>query len=119
MRYSLQSTKKQTKILGPTKKPKIFNINHYRYTSAMTTHPTHKQHIEEQEKLFAEENFAALLEEYEKTGQKLAEGTVVKGVIVGISDRGVAVDIGAKSVGFIDGQEFKRDGEINEGEVRK
>lgn len=83
----------------------------------MTTHPTHKQHIEEQEKLFAEENFAALLEEYEKTGQKLAEGTVVKGVIVGISDRGVAVDIGAKSVGFIDGQEFKRDGEINEGEV--
>ncbi len=71
----------------------------------------------EQEKLFAEENFAALLEEYEKTGQKLVEGSVVKGVIVGISDRGVAVDIGAKSVGFIDIAEFKRDGEINEGEV--
>jgi len=83
----------------------------------MNNQPNHKQYIEEQEKLFAQENFAALLEEYEKTGQKLAEGTVVKGVIVGISDRGVAVDIGAKSVGFIDGAQFKRDGEINEGEV--
>ena len=80
-------------------------------------HNAKQQQIADQEKLFAEENFGALLEEYEKTGQKLVEGTVVKGVIVGISDRGVAVDIGAKSVGFIDGAEFKRDGEIAEGEV--
>lgn len=76
-----------------------------------------KEAIVKQEQIFAEENFTALLEEYEKTGQKLAEGTVVKGVIVGITDRGVAVDIGAKSVGFIDSNEFKRDGEISEGEV--
>jgi len=82
------------------------------------TAPHNKQQmIADQEKLFADENFGALLEEYEKTGQKLVEGTVVKGVIVGISDRGVAVDIGAKSVGFIDDSEFKRDGEISEGEV--
>lgn len=71
----------------------------------------------EQEKLFAQENFAELFEEYEKDSQKLVEGTVVKGVIVGISDKGVAVDIGAKSVGFVDIAEFKRDGEINEGDV--
>lgn len=73
--------------------------------------------ISEQEKLFAQENFAELFEEYEKDGQKLVEGTVVKGVIVGISDKGVAVDIGAKSVGFVDIAEFKRDGEIAEGDV--
>ncbi len=73
--------------------------------------------ISEQEKLFAEENFAELFEEYEKDSQRLVEGTVVKGVIVGISDKGVAVDIGAKSVGFVDIAEFKRDGEINEGDV--
>jgi small subunit ribosomal protein S1 len=66
---------------------------------------------------FAQENFAELFEEYEKDSQKLLEGTVVKGVIVGISDKGVAVDIGAKSVGFIDIAEFKRDEEINEGDV--
>ncbi|MDX2082780.1 MAG: 30S ribosomal protein S1 [Rickettsiales bacterium] len=71
----------------------------------------------EQEKLFAAENFAELFEEYEKDSQKLVEGTVVKGVIVGISDKGVAIDIGAKSVGFIDIAEFKRDGEIFEGDV--
>lgn len=66
---------------------------------------------------FSSENFAQLFEEYEKDSQKLIEGTVVKGVIVGVVDKVVAVDIGAKSVGFVDIQEFKRDGEINEGDV--
>jgi small subunit ribosomal protein S1 len=70
-----------------------------------------------EENLFAHENFAQLFEEYEKDSQKLVEGTVVKGVIVGISDKGVAVDIGAKSVGFVDIMEFKRDGEVEEGDV--
>lgn len=66
---------------------------------------------------FGGENFADLFEEYEKDSQKLEEHTVVKGVIVEISDKGVAVDIGAKSVGFIDIAEFRRDGEIEEGDV--
>lgn len=86
-------------------------------SNAQANQSSAKESIAKQEQIFAEENFTALLEEYEKTGQKLVEGTVVKGVIVGITDRGVAVDIGAKSVGFIDANEFKRDGEINEGEV--
>ncbi len=79
---------------------------------------TNKIHAKEHENLpFAQEDFAKLFEEYEQDSQKLVEGTVVKGVIVGITDKGVAVDIGAKSVGFIDIMEFKRDGEINEGDV--
>ena len=73
--------------------------------------------IAEQEKLFIEENFSALFEEYEKDSQKLTEGTVVKGVIVGISEKTIAIDIGAKSVGFIDIAEFKRDGDVEEGDV--
>ena len=77
----------------------------------MTNHP------KESENLFEQENFAELFEEYEKDSQKLVEGTVVKGVIVGITDKGVVVDVGAKSVGFIDIVEFKRDGEIEEGDV--
>lgn len=72
---------------------------------------------QESENLFEQENFAELFEEYEKDSQKLVEGTVVKGVIVGITDKGVVVDVGAKSVGFIDIVEFKRDGEIEEGDV--
>ncbi|MAZ80273.1 MAG: 30S ribosomal protein S1 [Rickettsiales bacterium] len=67
---------------------------------------------------FGSENFAQLFEEFEKDNQKLIEGGVVKGVIVEISEyKGVAIDIGAKSIGYIDPNEFKRDGEINEGNV--
>lgn len=75
------------------------------------------KHEHEPTPAFASENFAKLFEEYEKDSQKLIEGTVVKGVIVGVVDKVVAVDIGAKSVGFVDINEFKRDGEINEGDV--
>lgn len=78
----------------------------------MTTKAQHKE-----EEFSSNENFAELFEEFEKDGQKLIQGTVVKGVIVGISDKGVAVDIGAKSIGFVDIQEFKRDGEVEEGDV--
>jgi small subunit ribosomal protein S1 len=78
---------------------------------------TKEQQIKEPTPSFASENFAELFEEYEKDSQKLIEGTVVKGVIVGVIDKGVAVDIGAKSVGFVDIMEFKRDGEVVEGDV--
>lgn len=70
-----------------------------------------------QENYFSNEDFAKLFEEYEKDTQKLVEGTVVKGVVVGITEKGVAIDISAKSVGFIDIAEFRRDGEIEEGNV--
>lgn len=73
--------------------------------------------INQNQSINYDEDFAKLFEEYEKDTQQLKEGTVVKGVVVGISDKGVAVDIGAKSVGFVDIMEFKRDGEIEEGDV--
>ncbi len=76
-----------------------------------------QEKINEQENIFGQEDFAKLFEEYEKDTQQLVEGTVVKGVVVGITDKGVAVDIGAKSVGFVDIAEFRRDGEIEEGDV--
>jgi small subunit ribosomal protein S1 len=76
-----------------------------------------KLNTHEIENPFAQENFAELFEEYEKDSQRLVEGGVVKGVIVGITDKTVAVDIGAKSVGFVDINEFKRDGEVKEGDV--
>jgi small subunit ribosomal protein S1 len=63
------------------------------------------------------ENFAELLAEYEKDCQVLKEGSVVKGVVVGISDKGVAVDVGAKSIGYVPLTEFRVDGNIEEGDV--
>lgn len=73
--------------------------------------------IAQQEAIFAQEDFSQLLSEFEDTGQKFQEGNIVKGVIVAINDRSVAVDIGAKSIGFIDSNEFRRDPEINVGDV--
>lgn len=78
---------------------------------------SHNDAIKQQEKLFLEENFENLLNELDRDSQKLKEGGVVKGVIVEISDKGAVVDIGAKSVGFVDIAEFKRDGEIKVGDV--
>lgn len=75
-----------------------------------------KSIVTEQENLVTE-NFAELLAEYEKDCQILKEGNVVKGVVVGISDKGVAVDIGAKSIGYIPLVEFRADGNIEEGDV--
>lgn len=77
-----------------------------------------KSTIQEQENNFTTgEDFAALLAEYEKDCQVLKEGTVVKGVVVGISDKGVAIDIGAKSIGYVPLLEFRADGNIEEGDV--
>lgn len=69
------------------------------------------------EPIFLKEDFIKLFHEYESDSQQLKEGTVIKGVIVAINEKTVAVDIGAKSVGFIDIAEFKRDGEIEKGDV--
>jgi len=69
------------------------------------------------EPLFLQEDFIKLFHEYENDSQQLKEGTIIKGVIVAINEKTVAVDIGAKSVGFVDIAEFKRDGEIEQGDV--
>ncbi len=80
-----------------------------------------KQHVIDSQiggdTFFSNESFADLLNEYEKDTQKLVEGSVVKGVIVGINDKGVAVDIGAKSIGYIQIAEFRADKDIKEGDV--
>ncbi len=84
-------------------------------TQASKNITTHQAPIENT--FFLNEDFSNLLDEYEKDTQKLTLGTVVKGVIVGIDDKGAAIDIGAKSIGYIQIAEFKPDGEINEGDV--
>ena len=83
----------------------------------MTTNQTKDQIQELDNQFVLNENFAELFAEYEKDCQVLKEGTVVKGVVVGISDKGVAVDIGAKSIGYVPLTEFRADGNIEEGDV--
>jgi small subunit ribosomal protein S1 len=83
----------------------------------MTNSPVKNQINELTDEYTTTENFAELLAEYEKDCQVLKEGSVVKGVVVGISDKGVAVDVGAKSIGYVPLTEFRVDGNIEEGDV--
>jgi len=49
---------------------------------------------------------ALLMEMYNKTLKEIREGEVVKGVIVGINEKEVVVDVGFKSEGFVPVDEF-------------
>jgi small subunit ribosomal protein S1 len=66
---------------------------------------------------FGTENFQELLKDYIGNSQSLEEGSVVKGVIVEINDKMVAVDIGGKSIGYVDASEFSEKDKIEVGEV--
>ncbi len=58
-----------------------------------------------------------ILAQYESTLTGYAEGSIVKGTIVRITDTDVFVDIHFKSEGIISKQEFKDDTELNVGRV--
>ncbi|MDA9817804.1 30S ribosomal protein S1 [Flavobacteriaceae bacterium] len=63
------------------------------------------------------ENFDDLLNDPEQIGQDLKESRVAKGVIIDIGNKEVAIDVGAKSIGYINILEFKKDGAIEKGDV--
>ncbi len=58
-------------------------------------------------------DFGAILEQFEQEQTVFHSGELVSGTVVGISDRGVLVDFGYKSEGFVPVEEFTGpDGEI-------
>jgi small subunit ribosomal protein S1 len=62
-------------------------------------------------------SFEELLHNDDYVKQDLKEGVVVKGVIVDINQKDISVDIGAKSIGYISVAEFRKDGEVEKGDV--
>jgi small subunit ribosomal protein S1 len=60
----------------------------------------------------AGEDFGSLLDKFEKEQSSLQEGEVVRGKVVGITERGVVIDFGYKSEGIVNQAEFMEDGEI-------
>jgi small subunit ribosomal protein S1 len=62
-------------------------------------------------------SFEDLLQNDDYIKQDLKEGLVVKGVIVDINQKDISVDIGAKSIGYISVIEFRKDGEVEKGDV--
>src|SRR5437016_11987080 len=58
------------------------------------------------------EDFGQLLDQFEQEQSSLQEGEVVRGTVVGITERGVVIDFGYKSEGIVNQNEFMEDGQI-------
>lgn len=70
------------------------------------------QREEEEEVRPAAEDFGRLLDQFEQEQSTLQEGEVVRGTVVGITERGVVIDFGYKSEGIVNPNEFMEDGKI-------
>jgi small subunit ribosomal protein S1 len=57
-------------------------------------------------------DFGAILDQYEQEQAQFQEGSVVKGIVVGVNDRGVLIDFGFKSEGIVPAEEFTENGEL-------
>src|SRR5438552_1716465 len=58
------------------------------------------------------EDFGSLLDKFEQEQSALQEGEVVRGTVVGITERGVVIDFGYKSEGIVNQAEFMENGEF-------
>src|SRR5437764_758007 len=58
------------------------------------------------------EDFGSLLDKFEQEQSSLQEGEVVRGTVVGLTERGVVIDFGYKSEGIVNPNEFMEDGQI-------
>ena len=57
-------------------------------------------------------DFGQLLDQFEQDQATLEEGEVVRGLVVGLSERGVVIDFGYKSEGIVNPAEFTENGEL-------
>lgn len=58
-------------------------------------------------------DFGQLLDQFEQEQASLQEGEVVRGTVVGISERGVVIDFGYKSEGIVNPAEFTENGVLS------
>src|SRR4051812_32092895 len=65
---------------------------------------------EEDERPAGDMDFGQLLDQFEQEQASLQEGEVVRGTVVGISERGVVIDFGYKSEGIVNPAEFTENG---------
>jgi small subunit ribosomal protein S1 len=57
-------------------------------------------------------DFGAILDQYEQEQAAFQEGSVVRGTVVGVNERGVVIDFGFKSEGVVNPEEFMENGEL-------
>src|SRR5215471_198672 len=75
--------------------------------------PSEPPHAEvEEESRPAGEDFGQLLDQFEQEQSTLQEGEVVRGTVIGITERGVVIDFGYKSEGIVNQNEFMDNGQL-------
>src|SRR5215213_3062688 len=57
-------------------------------------------------------DFGAMLDQYEQEQAQYQEGSVVRGTVVGVTERSVVIDFGFKSEGAVPIEEFMEAGEL-------
>lgn len=67
---------------------------------------------EEESRPAGEQDFGQMLDQFEQEQSSLQEGEVVRGTVIGISERGVVIDFGYKSEGIVSQNEFMENGEL-------
>ena len=58
------------------------------------------------------EDFGQMLDRFEQEQSSLQEGEVVRGTVIGITERGVVIDFGYKSEGIVNQNEFMENGQL-------
>jgi small subunit ribosomal protein S1 len=87
---------------------------HPQSTSTNTSRPEAKMSAapddDEDQRPSGDMDFGQLLDQFEQEQAALQEGEVVRGTVVGISERGVVIDFGYKSEGIVNPAEFTENG---------
>jgi small subunit ribosomal protein S1 len=71
-----------------------------------------QEQLDEDERRKSTEDFGQLLDQFEQEQSALQEGEVVRGTVVGVTERGVLIDFGYKSEGIVNPNEFMENGEL-------
>jgi small subunit ribosomal protein S1 len=72
-----------------------------------------KSDDDEEPRAAGDVDFGQLLDQFEQEQASLQEGEVVRGTVVGISERGVVIDFGYKSEGIVNPAEFSENGVLS------
>src|SRR5436309_1521119 len=67
---------------------------------------------EEDEPRASSEDFGSILDQFDQEQAGFQEGEVVRGTVVGITERGVVIDFGYKSEGIVNQAEFTENGQL-------
>jgi len=80
--------------------------------STSTPPATSDSDDEDESRSSGDMDFGAMLDKFEQEQAAFQEGEVVRGTVVGITERGVVIDFGYKSEGIVNQAEFIEDGEL-------